>query len=759
MNQALTHPRGEKLLAIWNDAYQLSLKESRVKTLAVLGGNQSGKSFTASKIFSKLVSALPDGDHVIWCISPNKEKSIGTQQRYVWGDFPRGMVGEYVWTEKNGFGSVNPMIVANMAGKKVVIKFKSVSQYYDDPDAFESETLSGMWIDEAVPHEVWEALQTRVAVRNGFILMSTIPSAEWMWETIENAKDETGVRMHKLLPKDNPAMTDLALERMYASITDPMERAMRLEGKFAMLDGIVFPEFKTDKHVFSEMPKVKMSFYAGMDVGLDHPTTWICVGAGEDGRFYVMDEWSSRHQTPQEDALQLSHFLKKYNLAATTYIDPAAFALSKGQASCVAMQYIQAGIPVAPAGKFSEWNRVMRLKEMFRNDELLVHESCVNLIRELRVWKFKRNQRNQPLNGGAMEDKNNDFCFVAGTMVDTQRGPVPIEHIKPGDFVYDGNGLTEVLVGGTITGRKPTISICLSNGNTIECTPEHLLATSDGSWVEAQNSMGLALWTSPLTSTATESELKRLSDMGILGADILSQKECPIGCTSGEQQPTNMETNTHSGYTKKLGSLFMGQFRKAWTFITSMEMFLITGQKIWKPCQGLTTSPSIQATSGRPLLRHPNGTGVRKALHGTSSMVQHHGKTVWQKLVHAMSAAQNTIRETKRQQGFARLIAAARIVASLAWTMLKKSAHTANSHSFATNMIKRNVAPENADAVFVTKVGEPGKEKPVYCIGTKSGSFSVSGITVLNCDSLKYVISMSPVYLGDGRKQLEGFQI
>lgn len=405
---AFENPRCNKLREIWKDAYDMAFKKSGISVLSIMGSNQSGKSYTGSKVFTRLVQTAEENS-VIWCISPNKEKSVGTQQRYMWKDLPRGMIGDAIWTEKNGFGSVNPMLILDPSGKRIVIKFKSVSQYFDDPDSFESETLSGMWIDEAVPHEVWQSLQMRVAVKNGWILMSTIPSADWMWEEIENAKGGTGVKLHKLLPKDNPAMTDEALARMYASITDPMERAMRLEGKFTMLDGIVFPEFKADRHVLTAWPNEPMSFYAGMDVGLDHPTTWILIGVTKSGKYHVLHEFSSRRQTPQEDSLQLKPLLDKHKLATSTYIDPSAFHLSKGQPNCVGMQYIQAGVPVQPAAKYSEWNRIVMIKEMFRNDEIFVQSNCINLIRELRVWKFKRNQHNQPLNGDAIEDKNNDF--------------------------------------------------------------------------------------------------------------------------------------------------------------------------------------------------------------------------------------------------------------------------------------------------------------------------------------------------------------
>lgn len=77
-----------------------------------------------------------------------------------------------------------------------------------------------------------------------------------------------------------------------------------------------------------------------------------------------------------------------------------------------------------------------------------------------------------------------DECFVAGTLVQTADGKVPIEAIRPGDIVRNATGY------GLVQATSQTLSseiwvVETSDGRTIECTGNHLFFTGEG-WVEAK---------------------------------------------------------------------------------------------------------------------------------------------------------------------------------------------------------------------------------------------------------------------------------
>lgn len=63
-------------------------------------------------------------------------------------------------------------------------------------------------------------------------------------------------------------------------------------------------------------------------------------------------------------------------------------------------------------------------------------------------------------------------CFVAGTLVDTKKGKIPIEDISIGDFVNTPIGFRKVIKSG-ISGVSKTFKIILSNGKSLQGTPDH----------------------------------------------------------------------------------------------------------------------------------------------------------------------------------------------------------------------------------------------------------------------------------------------
>ena len=83
------------------------------------------------------------------------------------------------------------------------------------------------------------------------------------------------------------------------------------------------------------------------------------------------------------------------------------------------------------------------------------------------------------------------LCFVAGTLVDTQVGHIPIEEIKVGDYVYAEDPVTgekelKQVVKTFINQTNELICIQVDS-QTILTTPNHPFFSSEIGWIEAQN--------------------------------------------------------------------------------------------------------------------------------------------------------------------------------------------------------------------------------------------------------------------------------
>lgn len=78
-----------------------------------------------------------------------------------------------------------------------------------------------------------------------------------------------------------------------------------------------------------------------------------------------------------------------------------------------------------------------------------------------------------------------DECFVPGTLINTPVGNKPIEQMKPGDKIYnlDGVSVVEKVFENKVSLNR-LIKVKFDNGTEIYCSKEHLFYTNKG-WIEA----------------------------------------------------------------------------------------------------------------------------------------------------------------------------------------------------------------------------------------------------------------------------------
>ena len=337
------------------------------KIIACCGTNRSGKSFVAGTIYAKYLrdDAPKNSEHL--CVTTEQRLSAKNQQKMLWENIPHHLFDTEWSGPKNGFGTRNPTVVLDKGGRNVVVHFMTQSEFEANMMAFEGLTVETAWIDETITHELLSAVKARLALSDdGRALVSSIPGADWYWEIVYNAKPEDGVWYELFEPFDNPLMTEKKWAEFCRSVP-PHERDMRLKGIPAMAGSIVYVEFNDDDHVIepNEVPD-DLSYYAGLDVGMDHPTVWLLYGVSKDGIHYVIDEYVSRNQTPEQDAPHIKAILGNKRLSANyTYVDPAAFQITKANQVSVAQQYTRAGIPVIASRRTSdvgEMNQVYEIK-------------------------------------------------------------------------------------------------------------------------------------------------------------------------------------------------------------------------------------------------------------------------------------------------------------------------------------------------------------------------------------------------------------
>ena len=423
------------------DVYDIHVPGTNCYFAAGVLHHNSGKTHGGGTAYAEYLrdEAPKNTQHI--CVTTDQRLSRKNQQRFLWEHIPRDMFDVQWSGPKNGFGSINPVIVLdketedNPQGRNIEVHFMTQTEYENNDDAFEGLTVETAWVDEAISHELFSAVSARCTMsKDGRILVTAIPRADWFHESIYNAKPEDKVWFKLFEPFDNPLMTEEKWRR-FESRVPPHERDVRIKGIPAMAGSLVFTEFDRTRHVIprSELPD-DVVWYAGHDVGSDHPTAVLICAVDEQNRIYVVDEYIARNTTIEQDVREINALMGERTLVEPAYIDPSAFNVTKANQVSVAHQYIDAGWPVSKPLRTSEYGErgmVFTMKEMFDHDEIFICDNCQETIREFSIWKYRRDQRNKPVTSGSpFEDQNNDAIDALRYLISMQptyrRGSVQV---------------------------------------------------------------------------------------------------------------------------------------------------------------------------------------------------------------------------------------------------------------------------------------------------------------------------------------------
>ena len=392
-----------------------------------LGGNRSGKTFVCGWMcFAKFLRDCARAGDSFWCIAPNEEKSIGAaggQQSELWKALPRWMFGEQTWKPETGFKN-GILTLPTVDGGRCVVEFKYTTQA---PTTFESGKLTGVWVDERLPEEIYNRLLARVIDRNGFFLYSDIPEQFWQYERLQEADPAAGIHFQHFEMADNehnlPAGT---IAKKRAQMTTE-EQKLRIAGLFVNMVGLVFAqEYKDALRQFGghlikpfkippEWPR-----WRAIDYGGSAPTacSWWVMNPSEQAICYR--EYYERGLSIARNAKMIIT-LSGPERYVETLIDPHAFDSPPayyGLSPKISDQYKQAGI-VAKGWPFiqtiGEHAAVQKYKFRMENRTIFWFDTLTNYRRELKTWKYKTDEEGRPLAADAFENDNNH-------LIDTGKG-------------------------------------------------------------------------------------------------------------------------------------------------------------------------------------------------------------------------------------------------------------------------------------------------------------------------------------------------
>lgn len=527
---------------------------------------------------------------------------------------------------------------------------------------------------------------------------------------------------------------------------DEQLRQQELEGLFVAFEGLVYPQFSEQMHVrplstpdpvpWESAEVVKR--VAGVDFGGGDPTAVVILGIGRSGKVHQYAErvWNG----PTAEA-QIAEFLFEWHNQAYldhVWCDPSnqtAIATLRAAGLPAGPQTAQRGSGHNPssitARAINDRAQGIRLVGDYLSRRMLTfNPNCTQSISEFYSYLYKeqtdgtgnRYRTSTPI------DHHAD-CFVAGTLVTTRRGQVPIESIRADDEVLTRDGWRSIVLFGKTRNLSEVVTATLSDGKTLTGTPDHPVWVEGEGWVElGALRYGDILMSCSSSGTGTTTPRP--------GGGVTGTR--PGGATD----PRSIAT---CGRSITDPSLKGGKSTTSTTIPTTTTS--VTSSR----CQStniapITASLRSEMTSRRKLEPLPlNGIAARPAADGTASM----GGASGRRYARLRTAASNAAQPSSR--GRSPSFATARTYASLtpdelqAWTTSAVFAPSArrSSPSIAT----RRSARAHVSVVSVSAV--PRLHQTYNLTVADTPEFYANGVLVHNCmDARRYALMGSLTFRG-----------
>lgn len=239
-----------------------------------------------------------------------------------------------------------------------------------------------------------EAMRPTLTPRKGGALFTgTSKGFNHFYDLYNLELTDTDFKSFKFTTYDNPYMPVDEIEKAKAEMT-PDRFAQEYLAEFRKSEGLVFKEFSREKHIFTEELRGYTEKLAGVDFGYTNPCA-IPTVVVKDGNYYVTN---LLYKTGMTD-LQVAEVVasRNYNYV---YPDPEA------PAAIAEMKAKGVNVRNVDKGKDSIKHGIDKMRELFLQNRLFIHSSCLDLIGELESYSYPEARTFHNLNENPLDENN-----------------------------------------------------------------------------------------------------------------------------------------------------------------------------------------------------------------------------------------------------------------------------------------------------------------------------------------------------------------
>ncbi|MBQ7373333.1 MAG: terminase family protein [Clostridia bacterium] len=395
---------------------QVAFHKCQKRNRWVFGGNRSGK--TECGAVESIYMAR--GNHPYrqnrkdvfgWVVSLSREVQRDVAQSKILKYLPKEWIVEIIMSsgrkDSPESGIIDQIKIKNVFGGISTIGFKSCDQ---GREKFQGSSLDFVWFDEEPPEDVYRECKMRVIDKRGDIFgtMTPLKGLTFVYDEIYlNRANSKDVWYEFMEWSDNPYLAKDEIEGLTQTLSEKELDARRF-GRFSDESGLVYSEFDENRHVIEPFSfPFDWQNCISIDPGLNNPLAchWYCVDY-DDVVYVVAEHFTAKkdvawHSQRIKDISEQIGWRKDGKGRLTAIIDSAANQKTLASVKSVTELFYEHGILANPNVNKDLFSGIARVKEYFKNDKIFIFKTCVNLIRELKTYRWGK---------GDLPIKRDDHC-------------------------------------------------------------------------------------------------------------------------------------------------------------------------------------------------------------------------------------------------------------------------------------------------------------------------------------------------------------
>lgn len=298
--------------------------------------------------------------------------------------------------------------VKNLKGGESVVKLRGWESVYQSGKGRGTENDLLLCDEVAFCKEFMEFYEkvlepTLLTTVGRAIFASTPDGFNDFYELVGKAQTHQGWAYYHATSYDNPANKEEEIERIKSQII-PDRFAQEYMADFRKKEGLVYKEFKREKHIYNEtserQPRNIIKTIAGVDFGYTNPAAVITIQKDFDGTYWVSEEWYKRGKND----VQIADYVESSRLDEV-YPDP------ESPSAIAEMEKRSINVREVVKNKDSIKHGIDKIRALFLQNKLFIHSSCKNLILELETYSYPEKKINH--NEDENPIKENDHALDA----------------------------------------------------------------------------------------------------------------------------------------------------------------------------------------------------------------------------------------------------------------------------------------------------------------------------------------------------------